>query len=64
MGDDIRDRAEAVAQKFDEKWGSFRRFISENPLTGFWIGVGGGAAALIALRLVGRLLGFAASLIF
>lgn len=32
-----------LKQKFDNNWGSWRRFIAANPLTGFWTGVGVGA---------------------
>lgn len=28
----------AAEQAAAAKWGAFRRFISANPLTGFWIG--------------------------
>lgn len=31
-----------LREKFDTKWGAFRRFIAANPLTGFWAGVGAG----------------------
>jgi hypothetical protein len=33
----------AAEQAAAAKWGLFRKFIAANPLTGFWIGVGGGA---------------------
>lgn len=35
--------------KFDQEWGLFRRFISSNPLTGFWIGVGFGSGIVAAI---------------
>lgn len=44
--------------QFEKEWGGFRRYISANPLTGFWIGVGFGAAATYGLVLV---LGYAFS---
>ena len=64
LNDKIIDQAQEVANNFAGKWGIFRRWISKNPLSGFWSGVGVGVVGLIGIRIVGRLLGFAASLIF
>lgn len=41
-GDDVK-------QKFDKEWGTFRRFISANPLTGFWIGVAFGTVVVAGI---------------
>lgn len=39
----VREEAIKLAAKFEIEWGGFRRFISANPLTGFWVGAGAGA---------------------
>ena len=31
-----------LKDKFELRWGPFRRFIAGHPLTGFWCGVGAG----------------------
>lgn len=36
----------AAEQAAAAKWGMFRKFIASNPLTGFWIGTGFGAAII------------------
>ncbi len=36
--------------KFDSEWGTFRKFIAANPLTGFWIGVGVGLVGGAIIR--------------
>lgn len=41
-----------LKMKFDEQWGSFRKFISLHPLTGFWGGVLGGIIIVKLLELV------------
>lgn len=38
-----------IAQKFDQEWGAFRKFIAAHPLTGFWIGSGAGAVVVASL---------------
>jgi hypothetical protein len=58
----VKAKAEELRAKFETRWGGFRRFISRNPLTGFWIGVAAGAgvgtltgerAVSIAFSLIG-----------
>lgn len=39
-----------LKEKFENKWGMFRKFIASKPLTGFWIGVGAG---FVISRLLG-----------
>lgn len=39
---DLQDQASA-------KWGSFRKFIAKNPLSGFWIGVAFGAVVVAGI---------------
>lgn len=39
-----------IKAKFDNEWGSFRKFIAAHPLTGFWIGVVLGGALVYGVH--------------
>lgn len=41
--------SQQVKEKIDSEWGTFRRWIARNPLTGFWTGNATGAIALVVL---------------
>lgn len=39
-------------RRFNEDWGFFRRFISQRPLTGFWIGAAVGGLLVYAVTAI------------
>lgn len=49
----IAAKAEALKADFNNRWGPFRRWLSANPLSGFWLGFIIGSALIgLLLRLV------------
>lgn len=49
---EILAKFETVKAKAATEWGGFRRWLSANPLTGFWTGVVGGVLIAVVSRFV------------
>jgi len=42
----MTNKVTEIVNEAGENWGTFRKWLSRNPLTGFWSGVGGTAVVM------------------